>query len=135
MIKVSVFCPGFSLQVPGLLKACFEADFVSHTSQVLEGNKCDGLQGSFRKSLACWRMIRCSLMPKVKAIRCDLHGGAWGGGDKGSTVNSGEQRQLSSGAPLMSPEVGGRTPFNSYNASANRCHHPACRQRKSILRG
>ena len=42
MIKVSVFCPGFSLQVPGLLKACFEADFVSHTSQVLEGNKCDG---------------------------------------------------------------------------------------------
>ena len=66
------------------------------------------------------RMIRRSLMLKVKAIRCDLHGGAWGGGHKGSTGNSEEQRQLSSGAPVMSPEVGGRTPFNSHNASVKR---------------
>ena len=66
------------------------------------------------------RMIRCSLMLKVKAIRCHLCGGAWGGEHKGSTGTSEEQRRLSSGAPVMSPEVGGRTPFNSHNASAKR---------------
>ena len=53
MIKMSVFCPGFSLQVPRLLTACSEADFVSHTSQVMEGNECDGLWISFR--MACWQ--------------------------------------------------------------------------------
>lgn len=96
-----------------------EADFVSHTSQVLEETESVRKCGSFR-----WphvgRMIRCSLMldggkHKMPSSMQEEPGEE---GHKGSTGNSEEQRRLSATAQDVLRGYG-RTPFN-YNAFAKR---------------